>query len=188
VFSRIDRRKAGEMIQIDVEGLGKTVRELKKFEPELFAQMKKEIINEPGVASVLSSIKSKVPYISPLLGNSLTGKGGMLHNGRTRYETPKVRIYVRNNPRLSKSGGQRSLIGFEAVSPGDAAGFEILDLVGSGPDANSRNAKGMLKKLRGEPSRYVWKGYEARREGVTRAVLAIVNRYTTKANVKLEVI
>jgi hypothetical protein len=174
------------MLRIDVEGLGATVRELKKFEPELFSQMRKEIINEPGVASVISSIESKVPIVSPLVGNRL-GQGGMLHNGRTRYATPKIRTYIRPNAKLGRGGTERSLIGFEAVSPGDAVGFEILDLVGSGPDAGSRNSKGMLKKLDGKASRYVWAGYERRKEGVSAAVLAIINRYSTKANTRLKV-
>jgi hypothetical protein len=167
------------MLRVDVEGIGATVTELKKFEPQLFAQMRKEIITEPGVASVLSSIQSKVPTVSPLRG--------MLHNGRTRYAIPKIRTYIRPSAKLGRGGTERSLIGFEAVSPGDAVGFEILDLVGSGPDANSRNARGMLQKLQGKASRYVWKGYEAKKEGVSAAVLAIITRYTTKTNVKLRV-
>lgn len=174
------------MLKVDFEGVGKTVNELKKFEPELYAQMKKDIVSEPGVTQVLSAISSKVPPISPLLGNK-KGEGGMLHNGRTRYAIPKVRVYQRPTIKLGRGGTERSLIGFEAVSPGNAVGFEIIDLVGSGPDANSRNSKGMLKKLRGEASRYVWKGYESKKEGVSKAVIAIVNRYTDKANRKLRV-
>jgi hypothetical protein len=45
----------------------------------------------------------------------------------------------------------------------------------------------MLSKLSGKASRYVWKGYEAKKEGVSAAVLAIVKRYTDKTNVKLRV-
>jgi len=174
------------MLRVDVEGIGETVRQLKKIEPELYAQMKREIISEPGVASVISQIESNVPTVSPLQGNQF-GYGGMLHNGRTRYEIPKIRVYQRPTATLGRAGAERSLIGFEAVSPSNAVGFEILDLVGRGPDANSRNAKGMLSKLRGAASRYVWKGYEKRKDGVSRAVLAIVQRYSNKVNVKLKV-
>jgi hypothetical protein len=172
------------MLRVDIEGLGETVNRLKKFEPELFNQMKKEIVNEPGVATVLSQIKSNVPTVSPLQGNS-KGQGGMLHNGRTRFVVPKVRVFQRPNATVNRAGGERSLIGFEAVSPGNAVGFEILDIVGRGPNANSRNAQGMLSKLDGNASRYVWKGYERRKEGVSRAVLAIIQRYSDKVNVKL---
>ena len=166
------------MLQIDIDGLGATVNELKKFEPELFAQMKKEIVNEPGVATVISEIKSNVPTVSPLRG--------MIHNGRTRYAIPKVRIFQRPRATLGKGSKERSLISFEAVSPGNAVGFEILDLVGRGPDANSRNAKGMLSKLEGQASRYVWKGYEKRKDGVSKAVLAIIERYADKTNRRLK--
>lgn len=173
------------MLQVDIDGLGATINELKKFEPELFKQMRKEIVNEPGVASVISQIKSNVPTISPLQGNS-KGQGGMLHNGRTRYAIPKVRIFQRPTAGLAKGGKERSLISFEAVSPGNAVGFEILDIVGRGPNANSRNAQGMLSKLEGEASRYVWKGYEKRKDGVSKAVLAIIERYSDKTNRRLK--
>ncbi len=172
------------MLKVDIQGLGETVNQLKKLEPELFKQMRKEIVSEPGVATVLSEIKSNVPTVSPLQGNS-KGQGGMLHNGRTRFVRPNVRVFQRPSATLNRSGGERSLIGFEAVSPGNAVGFEILDIVGRGPNANSRNAKGMLSKLEGQASRYVWKGYEKRKDGVSKAVLAIINRYTTKVNAKL---
>jgi hypothetical protein len=172
------------MLRVDIEGLGETVNQLKKFEPELFKQMRREIIDEPGVATVLSQIKSNVPSVSPLQGNS-RGQGGMLHNGRTRFVVPKVRVFQRANASLNRSGGERSLIGFEAVSPGNAVGFEILDIVGRGPNANSNNARGMLRKVQGNASRYVWKGYDRRKDGVSKAVLAIIERYTSKMNVKL---
>ena len=175
---RIDTGRLVRMLQIDIDGLGATINELKKFEPELFNQMKKEIANEPGVATVISEIKSNVPMVSPLRG--------MIHNGRTRYAIPKVRIFQRPRATLNRGAKERSLISFEAVSPGNAVGFEILDLVGRGPDANSRNAKGMLSKLEGQASRYVWKGYEKRKDGVSKAVLAIIERYSNKTNVKLK--
>jgi hypothetical protein len=174
------------MLRVDVEGIGETVRQLKQIEPELYAQMKREIINEPGVASVISQIEANVPQVSPLQGNRL-GQGGMLHNGRTRYVIPKIRVYQRPTVSLGRGGTERSLIGFEAISPGNAAGFEILDLVGRGPNRSSRNAQGMLRKLEGNASRYVWKGYEKRKDGVSRAVLAIIQRYSNKLNVKLKV-
>jgi hypothetical protein len=45
----------------------------------------------------------------------------------------------------------------------------------------------MLEKLNGKASRYVWAGYERRKEGVSKAVLAIIERYSNKTNVKLKV-
>jgi hypothetical protein len=177
-FGRIDIGRLLRMLKVDIDGLGATINELKKFEPELFKQMKKEIVDEPGVATVLTEIKSNVPPVSPLRG--------MIHNGRTRYLIPKVRIFQRPRATLGRGGRERSLISFEAVSPRNAVGFEILDLVGGGPNANSENAKGMLSKLKGKASRYVWKGYEKRKDGVSKAVLAIIERYSNKANVRLK--
>ena len=166
------------MIKIDVEGLEDAVYRLRQFEPELYKQMQADIKSEPGVQEVITGIKSRVPVVSPL--------SGMVHNGRTRYETPKVRVASKVSARLSRAG-ERSLVKIEAVSPSDAVGFEIIDIVGRGQNANTPKARGMLSKLPGSASRYVWKGFEERRESINKAVVAIIARYSEKVNIKLKV-
>lgn len=174
------------MLKIDVVGLENTVYELKKFEPELYKQMQKDIKTEPGLQEAVSAIKSRIPTISPLQGNEF-GYGGMIHNGRTSYAKPTVSVSSKPSMRLSMAQ-QRSLVKIEVKTPATGVGFEIIDLVGRGKNANSRRARAMQDKLGGSPSRYVWKGFEERREGINKAVVAIIQRYSNKTNAKLRIL
>jgi hypothetical protein len=166
------------LLKIDVEGIQDTVHELRKFEPELYKQFQKDLKNEPGVQEVITAIKSRVPVVSPL--------SGMEHSGRTRFEKPKVRVSLRPSVRLNFSN-QRSLLKIEAVSPSNAVGFEILDIVGRGPNSGTAKARGMLSKLTVPASRYVWRGFEERREAINKAVVSVIDRYAKMVNVKLRI-
>jgi hypothetical protein len=73
------------------------------------------------------------------------------------------------------------------VSPSNAIGFQIIDLVGKGTRGNSAKAQGMKAKLRGQPSRYVWKSVEGKEPAMAQAVLNIIKDYSNKANVRLKV-
>jgi hypothetical protein len=163
--------------KIDVEGVQDTIKILRQFEPELYKQLIKDIKNEPGMNAALSGIRSRVPSVSPLRMN---------HNGRTSYKVPKVSTSVTPSRRLDIAN-ERSIVTIQTVSPKNGVGFEIIDMVGRGRNAGSRKAQGMRKKLGGAPSRYVWKGFEERREGVTRAVISILDKYSETINIKLKV-
>jgi hypothetical protein len=171
--------------KIEVEGIQDTISILRKFEPELYQQLIKDIKNEPGLNQVMSGIRARIPAVSPLLGNQF-GYGGMNHNGRTSYKVPKVSTAVTPSKRLNFAN-QRSIVTIQVVPPKNGVGFEIIDMVGRGKNANTRKAQGMKKKLYGDPSRYVWKGFEERREGITRAVVSIIEKYSDTINVKLKV-
>jgi hypothetical protein len=60
-------------------------------------------------------------------------------------------------------------------------------MVGRGRKANSAKARGMQQGLGGRPSRYVWKAVEGKQQGLSAAVLSIINKYSAKANVRLKV-
>jgi hypothetical protein len=171
--------------KIDVQGVQDTISILRKYEPELYKQLIKDIKNEPGLNSAMSSIRSRIPSVSPLLGNQY-GYGGMNHSGRTSYKVPRVSTSVTPSKRLTFTN-ERSIVTIQVVSPKTGVGFEIIDMVGRGKRANSPKAQGMKRKLSGEPSRYVWKGFEERREGITRAVISILDKYSKTVNVKLKV-
>jgi hypothetical protein len=165
--------------KIDVEGVQSTIKILREFEPDLYKQLIKDIKTEPGMTAALSAIRSKAPPISPL--------SGMLESGtKWKYQPPRVTTSVTPSKRLD-FGNQRSIVTIQAVSPRNAVGFEIIDMVGRGRKGNSPKAEGMKKKLRGSPSRYVYKGFEQRQAGVTQAVLNILNKYAKIVNVKLKV-
>jgi hypothetical protein len=173
------------LAQIDIQGVQDTISTLRKFEPDLYKQLIKDIKNEPGVNEVMSGIRSRIPVVSPLQGNQF-GYGGMNHNGRTSYKIPKVSVQATPSKRLNFAN-ERSIVTIQVLSPKNGVGFEIIDMVGRGQNANTRQAQGMRRKLAGSPSRYVWKGFEERREGVTRAIVSILDRYSQTVNVKLKV-
>jgi hypothetical protein len=172
-------------LKIDIEGINEAVYIMKNAEPELLKKMSAEIKQEPGLNEVMSGIRSRIPTISPLQGNQF-GYGGMIHNGRTSYKGAKVSASVRPSVRLDRAG-QRSLVTIVTAPPKDGVGFTIIDMVGRGPKGNSRKGAGMQDKLSGSPSRYVWKGFEERKEGINKAVTAIIARYAEQVNVKLRI-
>lgn len=168
--------------KINIEGVQEVAYILKKAEPELFKKLSSEIKNEPGLNEAMSGIRSRIPAVSPLRGNQF-GYGGMEHNGRTAYGGARVSASFKPSVRLDR-GNQRSLVSI-VTTPKNGVGFEIIDMVGKGPRGNSRQAQGMKKKLSGDPSRYVWDGFEKRQEGITKAIKAIIDRYADLVNVKL---
>lgn len=164
------------MLRIDAEGMQETVRHLRKFEPELYKQMQRDIKKEPGLQESMAGIKSQIPSISPL--------SGMNHQGRTAYQGAKVKVASRPSNRLGQ-GSYRTIVRIDTVSPSSGIGFEIVDLVGRGRNANSAKARSMQSALGGSPSRYVWKGFGDRKEGINKAVVAVVERYSKIVNTKL---
>ena len=171
--------------KIDIEGIQEVVYILKNTEPDLLKKMSAEIKTEPGLNEVMSGIRSRIPAVSPLQGGEF-GYGGMIHNGRTSYKGAKVSPSFLPSVRLDR-GNQRSLVTIVTAPPKDGVGFEIIDIVGRGKRGNSARAQGMKQKLTGTPSRYVWKGFEERKEGIQKAVVAIVDRYAQMLNVKLRI-
>jgi hypothetical protein len=164
------------MQSIKATGVKETLIELKKLDPELLKQMRKDIKNEPGLISAVSAIKSNIPPISPL--------SGMMHNGRTAYKRAKVSTSFKPSVRLDRVN-QRSIVTINTAPPKDGIGFQIIDLVGKGPRKGSRKAQGMQAKLVGLPSRYVWKAIEGKEATLSGAVVSIINRYSEKVNVRL---
>lgn len=173
-------------IRLDVQGIQDTVALLRKIEPDSLKAMRQEIITEPGLTAAVSQIKSQIPSVSPLQGNEF-GYGGMLHNGRTSYRVPTVKARSPLNTSL-RGRNQKTIVSIDTVSPNDAVGFEIIDMVGRGQRGNTRQAQGMKEKLSGSPSRFVWKNFESRVAGIEQGLTNILNRYAKKVNVKLRTI
>lgn len=166
------------MLKISAEGMQDTVRHLRNFEPELYKQMQRDIKSEPGLQEAMAGIKSNIPTVSPLRG--------MNHSGDTAYRGATVKPASTPSARLDR-GSQRTIVRIDTIAAKGAAGFQIADLVGRGQRGNSAKAQGMKKGLGGSPSRYVWKGFEQRKDGVNKAVVAIIERYSQKINRKLRI-
>jgi hypothetical protein len=163
---------------IKVTGIKETMSELRKLDPELLKQMRKDIKNEPGLVNAVSAIKSRAPSISPLRG--------MIHNGRTAYAKPRVSTSFRPSVRLDRAK-QRSIVTINTTPPKDAIGFQIVDMVGRGNRRGSRKAQGMQKGLGGRPSRFVWAAIEGKEAQLSGAVVNIIDDYSKKANVRLRI-
>ena len=180
---------------IKISGVKETISELRKLEPELLKQMRKDIKKEPGIVSAISAIKSKAPPVAPL--------SGMTHSGRTSYGKPRVSASFRPSVRLDKVN-QRSIISIVTTPPKNQAGFEIIDMAGRGggrarkqttrpyqwkgvirTHSISTQGREMINALSSAPSRYVWKAIEGRQASLTKSALNIVENYAKKANVKL---
>lgn len=164
------------MLKLDAQGVQKTVYHLRNFEPELFKQMQSDIKNEPGLQQSMDGIRSSIPTISPL--------SGMNHQGDSAYRGATVKVASTPSARLNR-GRERTIVRIDTVSSSKGFGFQIIDLVGRGQKGNSAKAQGMKKGLGSSPSRYVWKGFEKRKDGVNEAIVAIIQRYSEKINMKL---
>jgi hypothetical protein len=164
--------------KVNISGVKETIAELRKLDPDLLKQMRSDIKKEPGLVNAMSAIKSKAPAISPLRG--------MIHNGRTAYAKPNVSTSFRPGGKIGITN-ERPLVTINATPPKRAIGFQIIDMVGRGKRGNSAKARGMQKGLEGQPSRYVWKAVEGKREGLNQAVVNIIKSYSDKANVRLRV-
>jgi len=165
--------------KINVTGVKETVAELKRLDPDLHKQMRKDIKNEAGLLNAMSAIRSNAPKVSPLRG--------MMHNGRTGYGVPKVTTSFRPSVRLDRVS-ERSIVTIDTKAPKDAIGFQIIDMVGRGNRANSRKALGMQRGLGiKRPSRYVWPAVEGKTSELNRAVVSIIDKYSRLANVRLRI-
>jgi hypothetical protein len=163
---------------IRIDGIKETIAELKKLNPDLIKQMRKDIKDQPGIVNAMSAIKSKAPSISPLKG--------MVHGGRTSYRKPRVSLSFRPSVKLDRAN-QRSIVTINTVAPKNAVGFQIIDMVGRGSKAGSAKARGMQQGLGGRPSRYVWKAIEGKEATIAQGVISIINDYSKKANVRLRI-
>jgi len=163
---------------VKITGIKETMSELKKLDPELLKQMRRDIKTEPGLVNAMSAIKSKAPAISPLRG--------MIHSGRTAYARPRVATSFKPSVRLDRAK-ERSIVTINTTPPKGAIGFQIIDMVGRGSMRNSRKARGMQQRLGSKPSRYVWAAVEGKEASLSGAVLSIITKYSNMANIRLRV-
>lgn len=183
------------MQSIKATGVKETLIELKKLDPELLKQMRRDIKNEPGLTSAVSAIKSKIPPIAPL--------SGMLHGGRTAYKKARVSINVRPSVRLDRVK-EKSIVRIAVTAPSNGVGFEIIDMAGRGSGRVRRSrtkpytskggtrehnvttqGKRMIEALNTPPSRYVWKAIEGKQSLLSFSIVNIINRYSEKVNIRL---
>lgn len=166
-------------IRLDVEGVAETLAAIRRIEPDGLKALRRDIQNDSGVTSAISSIKSQIPVVAPLSGMSS-------HNGRTQYRTPRVTTSVKS-PRKLMSRAEASLVTLVVTSPKAGVGFEIADMAGRGSGGRTTRGQAMIRNLAAKPSRYVYPGFEKREEKVAEGIQRILNRYAEQVNIKLKV-
>jgi hypothetical protein len=166
-------------VRIDVEGVAETLAAIRKIEPDGLKALRRDIQNDAGVIAAVSSIESQIPQIAPLSGMAS-------HNGRTQYRIPRVTTSLRP-PRRAMATSESSLVSLVVTSPRAGIGFEIADMAGRGQGAKTPRGRAMLANLNKKASRYVYPGFEKRKENVANSIQRILNRYAEQVNIKLKV-
>lgn len=173
-------------------GVKETIREMRKFEPEMLKDLRKNIrqITLPAV----SAIKSNSPKVAPL--------SGMAGNGRTAYTTPKVNIRITPSAKSFGFGSTTSnLVSITATGSGNQVGFDIADMAGRGPGGGQyartrpfvdpRTGATVRRKINGQgknlievlnqrskksPSRYVYGGLEDKLPAIRAEVAKVIGK------------
>jgi hypothetical protein len=166
-------------IRLDVEGVAQTLAAIRKIEPDGLKALRRDIKNDPGVSAAISSIESEIPVVAPL-------SGMMNHNGRTQYRIPRVSTSLRS-PRVAMSRQESSLVTLVVSSPRGGIGFEIVDMAGRGSGGRTARGRAMIANLAKKASRYVYPGFEKKKQNVADGVQRILDKYAQQANVKLKV-
>lgn len=186
------------MTQSKLIGSAEIVRELKKYEPELFKQLKKDLRTDlnPIIKPIQGEINSEV---TNTLRSVMIGRGrsesGMFHNGRSSWSGATITAKASTNP--------RSLIFIEAAGRNGKVGFNYAELAGierRRPRPRSReyvkngrtmrhavNGQGLefnakLRREFGKPGRFAWIRVLKQKPQIEKKVSVIADRYNIKVN------
>jgi hypothetical protein len=173
-------------------GVKETIREMRKFEPEMLKDLRKNIrqIAQPGV----SQIRSNSPKVAPL--------SGMASKGRTAYTTPKITLRITPSAKSYGFGATTSnLVAITATGSGKYVGFDIADIAGRGPGGGQyartrpfvdpKTGRTVRRRVNGQgkhmievlnqrsknpPSRYVYGGLEDKLPVIRAEVAKVIGR------------
>lgn len=185
----------------EVYGVQQTVAILKKVEPELLKQMRKDL--RVAAEPLATSIRSYIPNDPPLRG--------FRHNGRTAWNPTGISVkvltsfakktFTRQDQHLVKIvvGGKKNTTGAAALEIADMAG-KVNKISTSGKTSpydyrgrkrsHKLNGQGraMIDYLSGRyssPSRFVWRGAEVQRSKVQQSVIESIKKYSDQVNNEL---
>ena len=157
-----------------ISGVNEMIRELRQVEPELYKQLRKDLITD--VKPLYSIIKSRIPIKAPL--------SGMYNNGRLGWGKV-VRVTTKIN--LKKRRGFTSLVSIKTTN----AVVEMIDRAGS------KNSNGITKAGASmisylpqlnppSTSRYIWPAVEKYVPQIIEAANKTLERYSKIKNRTLE--
>lgn len=163
-----------------VYGIDRTIRELKQVEPDAIKNLRTEL--RSAAEPIALSIKAELPVSAPIRG--------MRHRGRTGWDTSRIKPTVKTN--FSKRAANRGYslvsiwVGGKKGSKG-TAGLQIADMAGRGRRTITPQGRAMISALGANPSRYVWKSAERKKDQVEREILISLEKTSAKVNRNLVV-
>lgn len=160
--------------QVEIKGIvgvNQMIRELKQIEPELYRQLRKDLIND--VKPLYAAIKSNIPAVAPL--------SGLNNNGRLGWGKP-VRVSAKIN--LKQKKGFTTLLTVRTQN----AAVEMIDMAGSKNEPTTEQGRALIANLPGKASRYVWPAANRFLPEIIKAANNTLERYSKIKNRTLEVI
>jgi hypothetical protein len=154
-----------------IVGVNQMIKELRQVEPELYRQLRKDLIND--VKPLYRAIRSNIPPVAPL--------SGLNNNGRLAWGKP-VRVSAKIN--LKQKRGFTSLLTVRTEN----AAVEMIDMAGSKSTGNTLQGRAMIANLSGKASRYVWPAANRFLPEIIKAANNTLERYSKIKNRTLEVI
>lgn len=167
---------------MQVKGLGETLRDLGKVEPELRKELNRRI--RTVVKPVLDQINNDIPKQAPL--------SGMEHNGRTGWANRRNAVLKidarrpRRNVNAVSTSKQVSLV--KIITRG--APVAIADMAGRAGGSRSRRdpkyqRPNFATALPGDASRYMWKDADAKLRVIEAEMRPVVEDVVRQANREL---
>jgi len=166
------------MQKTQVYGVQQTIATLKTVEPELIKLARKDM--RRAAEPIASSIESYIPNEAPL--------SGMVHNGRTSWKPNNVRARVRTDFTKRAFKREESLVkivvGGKKGTTG-AAGLQIGDMAGRKSQGKKASGRAMIQKMKGKPSRFVWRAAMMKLPEVQASVMHSFDKLSKEINQKL---
>jgi hypothetical protein len=160
--------------QVEIKGIigvNQMIKELRLVEPELYRQLRKDLIND--VKPLYRAIKSNIPPVAPL--------SGLNNNGRLGWGKP-VKVSAKIN--LKQRRGFTTLLTVRTEN----AAVEMIDMAGSRTTGNTPQGRAMIANLSGKASRYVWPAANRYLPQIIQAANGTLERYSKIKNRTLEFI
>ncbi len=165
-----------------VKGLGETLRDLGKVEPELRRTLNREIRNV--VKPLVTDINARIPSTPPL--------SGMAHNGRTGWDNRKlvvIKLDARKPRRRPNNPTNFSDVSVVRITT-KGAPVAIADMAGKAGGSRSRrepkyqrpNFATVLDSRLGGASRFMWRDIENKLGPVNAEMEKVVEDVMRQAN------
>lgn len=172
---------------------------MKNVQPEFYKQFRKDIRRI--AAPAVSSIKSNVPSVSPLVGRT---SDGLTHNGRTAWSPPKVSVAITPKQKSKAIGSTTSNLVAIKTTGSQGAGLVIADMAGRGGGKQRKSetrpypykggtrvhkingqGRGLIDALPNKPSRFVYPAIERQLPAIRSQVATSIEEAAKSINRKI---